>query len=212
MGTVVSGVQHCACLIREDGKRIIFLRGTYHAAALAYIPMVLRRSRFLRFTASFDRKLPLDRSCRILPPVYPFGRCQRTNALDISAVAPGSFGRDRADCFPVDRRAGFQCLAWFGALGYDYEFDVEAIRQELLGIGTGMGLTIDSSLTPDSASWGNPVTASKDFQGTSLERSLKDYVRSMPDLITAYGGSPIQYFTIYAENLGGGSYRFYFLY
>lgn len=28
---------------------------------------------------------------------------------------------------------------------YDYEFDVEAIRQELLGIGTGMGLTIDSS-------------------------------------------------------------------
>ena len=95
---------------------------------------------------------------------------------------------------------------------YDYEFDVEAIRQELLGIGTGMGLTIDSSLTPDSASWGNPVTASKDFQGTSLERSLKDYVRSMPDLITAYGGSPIQYFTIYAENLGGGSYRFYFLY
>lgn len=95
---------------------------------------------------------------------------------------------------------------------YDYEFDVEAIRQELLGIGTGMGLTIDSSLTPDSSSWGNPVTASKDFQGTSLERSLKDYVRSMPDLITAYGGSPIQYFTIYAENLGGGSYRFYFLY
>ena len=89
---------------------------------------------------------------------------------------------------------------------------MEAIRQELLGIGTGMGLTIDSSLTPDSASWGNPVTASKDFQGTSLERSLKDYVRSMPDLITAYGGSPIQYFTIYAENLGGGSYRFYFLY
>ena len=95
---------------------------------------------------------------------------------------------------------------------YDYEFDVEAIRQELLGIGTGMGLTIDSSLTPDTASWGNPVTASKDFQGTSLERSLKDYVRSMPGLITAYGGSPIQYFTIYAENLGGGSYRFYFLY
>lgn len=77
---------------------------------------------FCAFTASFDRKLPLDRSCRILPPVYPFGRCQRTNALDISAVAPGSFGRDRADCFPVDRRAGFQCLAWFGALGLHFSF------------------------------------------------------------------------------------------
>lgn len=44
------------------------------------------------------------------------------DALDISAVAPGSFGRDRADCFPVDRRAGFQCLAWFGALGLHFSF------------------------------------------------------------------------------------------
>lgn len=89
---------------------------------------------------------------------------------------------------------------------------MEAIRQELLAIGTGMGLEIDSSLTPDSSSWGNPVTASKGFQGAALERSLKDYVRSMPDLITAYGGTPIRYFTVYAESLGGGSYRFYFLY
>lgn len=95
---------------------------------------------------------------------------------------------------------------------YDYEFDIAAIEQELLAIGTGMGLEIDSSLTPDSSSWGNPVTASKDFQGASLERSLKDYVRSMPDIITAYGGEPIQYFTIYVESLGGGSYRIYFLY
>ena len=34
----------------------------------------------------------------------------------------------------------------------------------------------------------------------------------MPGLITAYGGNQIEYFTIYAEPLGGGSYRFYFLY
>lgn len=95
---------------------------------------------------------------------------------------------------------------------YDYEFDVEAIRQELIAIGTGMGLTVDSSLTPSNASWANPVTASQSFQGSGLERSLKDYVRSMPSIITAYGGDPIQYFTVYAENLGGGSYRFYFLY
>lgn len=95
---------------------------------------------------------------------------------------------------------------------YDYEFDVEAIRQELLAIGTEMGLENDSSLTPDSSSWGNPVTASESFQGSALERRLKDYVRSMPDLITAYGGTIIQYFTIYVEPLGGGSYRFYFLY
>lgn len=95
---------------------------------------------------------------------------------------------------------------------YDYEFDVGAIQQELMAIGTGMGLQIDSTLTPDSSSWGNPVTAFQGFQGAALERSLKDYVRSMPDIITAYGGQPIQYFTIYVESLGGGSYRFYFLY
>lgn len=95
---------------------------------------------------------------------------------------------------------------------YNYEFDVEAIRQELIAIGTEMGLTVDSSLTPGNASWANPVTASQSFQGSGLERSLKDYVRSMPSIITAYGGDPIQYFTVYAENLGGGSYCFYFLY
>lgn len=95
---------------------------------------------------------------------------------------------------------------------YDYEFDVEAIRQELISIGTGMGLTHTGDMTPDAASWSNPVTASQNFQGSGLERSLKDYVRSMPDIITMYGGTTIQYFTIYVEPLGGGSYRFYFLY
>lgn len=95
---------------------------------------------------------------------------------------------------------------------YDYEFDVEAIRQELIAVGTDMGLTHTGDMTPDTASWSNPVTASQSFQGSGLERSLKDYVRSMPDIITMYGGTTIQYFTIYAEPLGGGSYRFYFLY
>lgn len=95
---------------------------------------------------------------------------------------------------------------------YDYEFDVEAIRQELISVGTGMGLTHTGDMTPNAASWSNPVTASQNFQGSGLERSLKDYVRSMPDIITMYGGTTIQYFTIYVEPLGGGSYRFYFLY
>lgn len=95
---------------------------------------------------------------------------------------------------------------------YDYEFDVDAIRAELIAVGEGMGMTHSGDLTPDTASWSTPVTASADFQGASLERRLKDYVRSMPGLITAYGGNQIEYFTIYAEPLGGGSYRFYFLY
>lgn len=95
---------------------------------------------------------------------------------------------------------------------YDYEFDVEAIRQEMIAVGEGMGLTHTDGLTPDTASWAIPVTASADFQGENLKRRLTDYVQSMPGLITAYGGEPIQSFTIYAEPLGGGSYRFYFLY
>lgn len=95
---------------------------------------------------------------------------------------------------------------------YDYEFDIDAIRAELIAVGEGMGLMHSGDLTPDTASWSTPVTASADFQGTNLERRLKDYVQSMPGLITAYGGNQIEYFTIYEEPLGGGSYRFYFLY
>lgn len=95
---------------------------------------------------------------------------------------------------------------------YDFEFDINAIRAELIAVGEGMGLTHSGDLTPDTASWSTPVTASPDFQGANLERRLKDYVQSMPELITAYGGNQIEYFTIYAEPLGGGSYRFYFLY
>ena len=95
---------------------------------------------------------------------------------------------------------------------YDFEFEIDAIRAELIAVGEGMGLTHSGDLTPDNASWATPVTASADFQGANLERRLKDYVQSMPKLITAYGGNPIQYFTIYAEPLGGGSYRIYFLY
>ena len=95
---------------------------------------------------------------------------------------------------------------------YDYEFDVSSIRQELIAIGTEMGLEVDSNLTPSDSSWGNPMIASKDFQGKNLERALKDYVRSMPELIIAYGGEAIRYFNIYAEPLGEGGYHFYFLY
>jgi len=95
---------------------------------------------------------------------------------------------------------------------YDFEFDIAAIRADLISVGEAMGLTHTDGLTPDTASWSTPITASADFQGENLERRLKDYVQSMPELITAYGGNPIQTFTIYTEPLGGGSYRIYFLY
>ena len=51
------------------------------------------------------------------------------------------------------------------------------------------------------------MIASKDFHGKNLERALKDYVRSMPELIMAYGGEPIRHFNIYAEPIGDGVYN-----
>lgn len=100
---------------------------------------------------------------------------------------------------------------------YDYEFDVAAIKNELIAIGQGMGLThitTDDGIvrTPDNSSWAQPVTASKDFQGESLKRALKDYVSSMPGIVKNYGGNAVEYFTIYVKPLGNGSYTFYFLY
>ena len=100
---------------------------------------------------------------------------------------------------------------------YNYEFDIEAIRSDLISLGCSMGLTHiatddGTAITPDNASWATPVTASESFQGERLKRKLTDYVQSMPDIITAYGGAPIEYFTIYIEPLGSGSYRIYFLY
>ncbi len=54
---------------------------------------------------------------------------------------------------------------------YDYAFDIEAIRSDLIAIGqSSMGLTHITSddgteITPSNSSWATPVTASKSFQG-----------------------------------------------
>lgn len=100
---------------------------------------------------------------------------------------------------------------------YDFEFDIEAIQKELIYLGERMGLRHIRSddgvpVTPDNASWAVTVTASESFQGANLERRLKDYVSSMPQLAVSYGGEPIEYFTIYTESLGNGAYTIYFLF
>lgn len=100
---------------------------------------------------------------------------------------------------------------------YDYEFDVEAIRAELISLGESMGLshiTSDDGIacTPDTCSWASPITASQSMQGENLKRALQSYVSSMPSIVSSYGGGAISYFTIYVQDNGGGSYTFYFLY
>ncbi len=100
---------------------------------------------------------------------------------------------------------------------YDYAFDVESIRYDLIAIGEGMGLTHittddGNAITPSNASWSTPITASESYQGDKLKRKLTEYVKSMPGIISAYGGESIEYFTIYVQANGNGSYTFYFLY
>ena len=100
---------------------------------------------------------------------------------------------------------------------YDQDFDIGAIRQELISIGEGLGLTHvteDDGIpcTPDTCSWASPVTASASFQGEQLKQALHGYVTSMPSMVASYGGPQISCFTIYVRNNGGGSYTFYFLY
>lgn len=100
---------------------------------------------------------------------------------------------------------------------YDYEFDVDAIRSELISIGQSMGLTHITSddgvaCTPDTCSWASPITASQSLQGENLKRALHSYVSSMPSIVSSYGGGQLEYFTIYVRANGGGSYTFYFLY
>lgn len=96
---------------------------------------------------------------------------------------------------------------------YDYAFDIEAIKADCIGIGQGMGLTLDSSLTPDNAAWWNPVTASQSNQGTALKQSLESYITFHTAAnLGAYGMDEITDFNIYCEARGNGEYLIYFLF
>lgn len=96
---------------------------------------------------------------------------------------------------------------------YDFEFDIEAIKADCIGIGQSMGLTLDTSLTPDTASWWNPVTASQSNQGETLKQNLAGYIRfHTADNLSAYGMDEITHFNIYCEARGNGVYSIYFLF
>ena len=96
---------------------------------------------------------------------------------------------------------------------YDYEFDINAIRADCIAIGQGMGYTLNASLTPQNATWWNPVTASESNQGSSLKSALEQYIRfhTVANL-SAYGMDEITEFNICCEPRGGGSYSIYFVF
>lgn len=96
---------------------------------------------------------------------------------------------------------------------YDYEFDIAAIKADCIGIGQSMGLSLDSSLTPDNAAWWNPVTASQSNQGESLKQSLESYITFHTAAnLGSYGMDEITDFNIYCEARGNGEYLIYFLF
>ena len=96
---------------------------------------------------------------------------------------------------------------------YDYEFDINAIRANCIAIGQGMGYTLNTSLTPQNATWWNPVTASESNQGSSLRSALEQYIRfhTVANL-SAYGIDEITEFNICCESRGGGSYAISFVF
>lgn len=96
---------------------------------------------------------------------------------------------------------------------YDFEFDMEAIKADCIGIGQSMGLTLDTSLTPSNAAWWNPVTASQNNQGTTLKQSLESYIKfHTVENLGSYGMDEITDFNIYYEARGNGEYLIYFLF
>lgn len=96
---------------------------------------------------------------------------------------------------------------------YDYEFDIAAIKADCIGIGQSMGLSLDSSLTPDNAAWWNPVTASQSCQGEALKQNLESYITFHTAAnLGSYGMDEITDFNIYCEARGNGEYLIYFLF
>ncbi len=96
---------------------------------------------------------------------------------------------------------------------YDYEFDINAIRSDCIAIGQSMGYTLNTSLSPQNATWWNPITASESNQGCGLRSRLEQYIRfHTVENLSAYGLDEITEFNIYCESIDGGSYAIYFVF
>ena len=103
---------------------------------------------------------------------------------------------------------------------YDYPFDIESIKAEMIQIGVEeMGwrhqthYNDGTPVTPDNSSWSETVVANQNIQGERLKKQLYELMTLFTDEFRAsYGGAPIQEFTVYSEPLGNGAYVFYLLY
>lgn len=95
---------------------------------------------------------------------------------------------------------------------YDYPFDINVICSDCIAIGESMGYTLNTSLTPQNATWWNPVVASESNQDDTLRASLKQYIQfHTVSNLGAYGLDEITEFNICCEANGDG-YIIYFVF
>ena len=95
---------------------------------------------------------------------------------------------------------------------YDYPFDINVIRSDCIAIGESMGYTLNTSLTPQNATWWNPVVASESNQGDTLRTFLEQYTQFHTiSNLGAYGLDEITEFNICCEANGNG-YTIYFVF
>ena len=166
---------------------------------------------FMAVGYSTKKLATLEVGDELVDIVGPLGQPTHIKKYGTVVCLAGGYGA--APCYLIAKafkEAGNKVYMIMGARTKDLIFWQDKMKDAC----TELFITTDdgTAITPDNASWATPVTASESFQGERLKRKLTDYVQSMPDIITAYGGAPIEYFTIYIEPLGSGSYRIYFLY
>ena len=76
-----------------------------------------------------------------------------------------------------------------------------------------MGYTLNTSMSPQNASWWNPIIASEANQGSYLKTKLEQYIRFHTiENLGPYGLDEITEFNIYCESRGEGSFAIYFLF
>ena len=75
-----------------------------------------------------------------------------------------------------------------------------------------MGYMLNTSLTPQNATWWNPVTASENTQGDTLRMSLEQYIRFHTiSNLGAYGLDKLTEFNICCE-ANSDEYTIYFVF
>ena len=101
---------------------------------------------------------------------------------------------------------------------WDYPFDVEAIRAQLIEWGEDIGLTHVTEYegwgpaTPENSSYDLPTFICKGYEGERAKKKVKEWLEYTPVSIYTYGGPQIKYFTIWMEEYEDGFIQIYFLY